>query len=68
MSGKQDKKIRKIARRGLKEGVRQVVGEFRDDILGKNPINPRPRWIPKRVWRWMVVKVINQDFFTKWYG
>lgn len=68
MSGKQDKKIKQQYRRDMRAGVREIVDEFKKDVIGNPPINQKPKYWPRFVWTWVVTKVVNQSFFDKWYG
>lgn len=68
MSQKTARKIKQQYRRDMRGGVQLIIDEFRGDIIGDSPINPKPNFIPRRLWSWVVRKVINQSFFDKWYA
>lgn len=68
MSQKTAKKIKQQYRRDMREGVQEIIAEFRDDLIGNSPIKPKPKFVPRALWSWIVRKVINQSFFDKWYA
>lgn len=68
MSDKQAKKIRQQYRRDMRGYVNEIVTQFKQDIVGNNPIKQKPRFLPRKIWRMVVLRVINQEFFDKWYG
>jgi len=62
------KKLKQLARREMRADVQELTKELRADLVGNPPINPKPKFIPRRLWRYLVRKVINQSFIDKWYG
>lgn len=69
MSAKQAKKIRQMYRRDVREIVKDATSNLNEDLMGKNPpLRPKPKYFPRAVWRWIVFKVINKEFFEKYYG
>lgn len=68
MADKHLPKIKQLARREIRSEVEAITKEFRADLVGNPPINPKPKFIPRRLWRYLVRKVINQSFIDKWYG
>lgn len=61
------KKTRQLYRRDMKSYVNDLTKEFRVDIIGNPPVNKKPKYMPKKLWAWMVGLVINYSFFEKWY-
>jgi hypothetical protein len=68
MADKHLKKVKQLARREIRGEVEQVVKQFREDLVGNPPINTKPNWVPKFIWKFMVTSVIKKSFFEKWYG
>lgn len=68
MSQSKIKKIKQMARREITKNAEELIGEFRTDLIGLAPINPKPKYVPKRVWKFIVLLVIKKAFFKKWYG
>lgn len=69
MSGKLAKKIRQMYKRDVRGIVKEATADLNADLMGKNPpLKPKPKFVPKAVWKWIVFKVINKEFFEKYYG
>jgi hypothetical protein len=69
MSGKLAKKIRQIYKRDVRGIVKEATANLNEDLMGKNPpLKAKPKYCPKWLWKWVVFKVINKDFFEKYYG
>lgn len=68
MADKHLPKIKQLARREIRSEVEAITKEFRADLVGNPPINTKPKFCPRWLWRYLVRKVINQSFIDKWYG
>lgn len=68
MADKHLPKIKQLARREIRSEVEAITKEFRADLVGNPPINTKPKFCPRWLWRYLVQKVINQSFIDKWYG
>jgi len=53
MSGKQSKKIRQMFRRTVKDRAEEM-----GKMIG-NAMKPKPKYIPWRIWLWLVKLVIK---------
>lgn len=69
MSGKLAKKIRQMYKRDVRGIVKDATANLNEDLMGKNPpLKKKPKYCPKSVWKYVVFKVINKEFFEKYYG
>ena len=69
MSGKTAKKIRQYYTREVTGLVKQATSDLNADLMGKNPpLKPKPKYLPRFIWRYVVFRVINKSFFEKYYG
>ncbi len=69
MNTKEAKKIRQMYRRDVRGIVLEATSDLKTDLMGKNPpLLPKPKYVPKFLWKWIVFKVINKSFFEKYYG
>lgn len=69
MSGKLAKKIRQMYKREVSGIVKDATADLKKDLMGENPpLKPKPKFVPRFIWKWVVFKVINKEFFEKYYG
>lgn len=69
MNAKEIKKLRQLYKRDVRGIVFDATKDLNTDLMGKNPpLKAKPKYVPKFVWKWIVFKVINKNFFEKYYG
>jgi len=59
MSGKQDKRMRKLARKQIREEYRERARELAE--LHSRILKPRPRWFPE----WLWIKLLSVFVYIK---
>jgi len=64
MSDTNDKKMRQMFRRHIREHLEKLTTEY---FLNDAPMfNQKPKWMPKKVWNWMIKKVVDFGFLTQY--
>lgn len=67
-TNRQIKKLKQMARREMRKDVSELMTEFKAELFNNPPIRLKPKWIPTKIWRKIVTRVVNKEFFEKWYG
>lgn len=57
MSGKTEKKLRKLANKKTNREFTELVESVKEQM--KNLHKPAPAWFPKRLWRWLGRQFLN---------
>lgn len=58
MSGRSNKKLRKLALAGARQIEEKVLMQMDERFV--NLIKPRPKWLPFPIYRWLMKQLINQ--------
>lgn len=57
MSGKTEKKIRQLQRKQVNHKLNELVDSVSEKM--RHIHKPAPKWIPKRLWRWLGRQFLN---------